>query len=286
MAFRRGGRRFVPRRRPVVRHRRHHVRRTRGRGARSTRNFSAFRSQGLPLELGVKFPFYYSANLYGPATGENRRVIVGNSLNPAPAVLQGIVGTPPSSTLWSAGDAIVPGYSEYAGFYGTSVVTFSKWNLEFINMNATNTYQLCVVVAPYETNVSSDPSPASLLAQIAAFDAMAFDDLASQPYARVQFLNVSGSGHERAKFSISRSTRQMIRCKNVMDRQALVSEPVTATNSGTQGLPFEGWFIYMRAYIGAGGSVMDYDINFLARGVVYTQLVARAPLPLFAFPSS
>lgn len=237
----------------------------------STTQRASFKSQGLPKELSVKFPYHFT--LGAALSALNRMVIMGNSLAPVPTALQGPVATPPSSTDIIAGDVLVPGHTEYTGFYGSSMVTCSSWRIQFIN-NGDVPSQFVVCTVPYQVQLDTVANPATLLNRIAELDAFSFDSLACQPYCKTYQLNEVSSGHESRIVKVTRSTRKMIGVKNIKDRIAIASEslPLIEGNS----LPQEGWFTYIRLAPDSGGLLTT------VHGTVYSHLTSRAPLALEA----
>lgn len=254
-------------------------RRKTGRLYKSTVQHSSFKSQGLPKELSVKAPFFAQAAFPIPESGNSptRVVLLGNSLNPLPASLQGVVGSSPSSTTTLTGDILVPGHTEYSGFYGTSLCTCSSWALRFTNASTTGLTTVVVCAVPYEGDLTTGAQPSELTARIAELDAISFDSVCAQPYAKVFNLNAQTSGHETRTFKFTRSTKKMIGVKDIKDRVALASESLPLIDG--QLLPSEGWFLYIRtntnAVFGQG-----YPIQLQIKGTVYTHLTSRAPLPL------
>lgn len=254
---------------------------------KSTRNHASFKSQGLPRELAVKFPFYSERPLVNTQSAVNRVVILGNSLDPTPAALQGPTSTPPSSQTVTLGDVLVPGHSEYTGFYGVSQVMGSAWTIQFTNLFGEGpesapvslANRVVALVCPYQLRPGTTPAnqPAFLLERIEELDSMRFEDLCAQPYAKVYNLNSPESGHETRIIKIYRRTKSLIGVKDMKDRLSVSSEtlPVAVGNV----LPSEGWFIYLRMAPLPGGLVQGV-VAMTIRGQVYAHLTSRAPLAL------
>lgn len=233
---------------------------------------SSFKSQGLPRELAVKFPFYTEGTVNGTTTAQTRLVILGNSLDPKPQALQGAIATPPSSAQITSGDFLVPGHEEYTAFYGTSLVTGSSWTLQFTNQDIDSATRIFVLVCPYQVGRIGSSGVGTLPARIAELDSLSDVDLAAQPYAKVYNLNQVSSGHETRTFQVYRRTASMIGIKDLKDRITIAAEDLPLTPGDE--LPAEGWFIYARA---AGGAE-SVPLNYTVRGMVYSHLTNRSPL--------
>lgn len=272
MAFRR---RFGrTRRRRAFRRRFARRRMVRSRMYRSTRVRSSFKAQGLPRELAVKFPYYSRGQLGGDGVFFNRFVILGNSLDPIPQVLQGPIGSPPSSNQIQVGDWLVPGHEEYSRFYGTSIVTGSGWKIQITNPFQARV-RVVALICPFQIGRIGVSAPGALIDRIAELDVMHFRDLCSQPYARVYELGESLSGQASKFFKVYRRTATMLGVKDLKDRITIAGEdlPLEAGDF----LPAEGWFIYMRSE----GVITD-AVNVVVRGTIYAHLTNRAPLGLDA----
>lgn len=275
MAFRSRRRFGRTRARRAFRRRRFARRRmVRSRMYRSTRVRSSFKAQGLPRELAVKFPFYSRGQLGGDGVFFNRFVILGNSLDPIPQVLQGPIGSPPSSDQIQVGDWLVPGHEEYSRFYGTSIVTGSGWKIQITNPFEARV-RVVVLVCPYQVGRLGGTDTGSLIERIGELDALHFRDLCSQPYARMYELGESLSGQASKFFKVYRRTATMIGVKDLKDRITIAGEDLPLV-AGDQ-LPVEGWFIYMRSE----GVITD-AVNVVVRGMIYAHLTNRAPLGLDA----
>lgn len=258
---------------------------------KSNRNTAMFRSVGLPRTLSVKFPWFQLRQIN--PQGQYRHVILGNSLDPMPQGLQGLVGTTPTATVGPV-DSLVPGIAQYSALYGASNVSFSKWTIriqnnlqrhETVGTDVVTTYGTCrvvVFVVPYATpGVYDNTGAPDLSDRIIQLDGLTFTDCCAQPYAKVFNLNGQNSGHETHTFKISRRTKSMIGVTNIRDRLGFSSQtlPINSTVAPPDPLPEEGWLIYMRQEVTSAfdaPSAMEYDI----KGTIYSTLSIRDMVPL------
>jgi len=292
MAYSRYRRRRIPRRRYTRRYPRK-VRRAR-RFTRSTRSRATFKSQGLPKELYVKFPYYWqpSGSYSVPISETLAGVIFGNTLCPTPSVTQPTTSSLPtaiSSYQVAPNDQIVPGLIQYAGFYTSSCTLGSSLRLEFVFNSITDSPTITVVLlaVPYFDYLD-------MVAQITTLQAMNFNDLCSQPYAKCRILNVPSSGHEKTIFKSYRSVKSMLKIRDI---KGMLNSSNSATHLGTSGswqdtayysgtyeaayvAPSMGFFWYYAVVTNSTTTGNAAQVFISAKMVVYSCLADRIPLPL------
>lgn len=254
---------------------------------KSTRARSSFKSIGLPQTLSVKFPWFQLRQINPQA--QYRHVILGNSVDPMPVGLQGLVSVSPLSAV-NINDSLLASLGQYSDLYGSTNVTFSSWKIrvqnnlqrtETVGTDVVVTYGTCRVVClvcPYQDpNYQDITLKNDLIRRVTELDAMSFTQCCAQPYAKVFNLNGQNSGHETYTFKISRRTKTMLGVSKIKDRIGFSGQDIPVTVGDPQ--PQEGWFIYMRqesteAWDPPGA--LEYDI----KGTVYCTLTNRAPIDL------
>lgn len=234
---------------------------------KSTKAKSNFKSVGLPKELTVKAPIHQIYNMApAPGGGAPRFVILGSSMNPLPAVLRGSVGTPVSAVTTTLGDYLYPVQTEYSQLYGTSQIMWSGWNIQFTNTDADTIISVVICVVPYVQTLDESVSP--LVTGINTLDAMNFDSVCSQPYAKTYQLGIAGASSSTRTLSIKRSTKSMLRVSNLRDVPAETSQKIPFVEDQNISAP-TGWFVYVRSN-GIG-------VTARIKGMAYIRLSERVP---------
>jgi len=265
-------------RRPAARRPRRYP--MRKRVAKSTRLYksttakSNFKSIGLPKELTVKHPYYSEVS---PSASTYRFIILGNSLDPVPINLAN-VGSAPTSYLVNANDRLVPGLEEYSGLYSTAQTMASSWNLQFVNNYTPDvdtqltSARVVMCVIPYYS-VTGAPLPITLETRIAELDAMQFDDVCLQPYAKtVQVPYANGMNSKFLK--VKRSTKTMLRVTNLRDSPEATSQTVPLTDADIAPAT-TGWAVYVRMIAAAETAAAP---TVTVKGTLITRYTNRRPL--------
>nr|WAE42935.1 MAG: capsid protein [Cressdnaviricota sp.] len=264
------------RRRPT-RGRRHH--------ARSNKNTSTLRSQGLPKELFVKFPWYqeFDTGEISPSTSINY-VFNGNSLIP-------YSGNAVSATV---GNYIVPALQQYSSFYSESTVTSSSLKLQVIRTDS-EAIPLTVTLnaIPYSTDnnqgsVDSGENTGFVRA-LNTYTAFDVNSKAAQPYCQVKRLNVDTSGHETCYMKRFGKVKKFLGISSIRDNHTMLSLPITnyienPEDSSNSVIPQSGFFYILT--ISNTDPTNSASCSIQARMSIYTQLSTRSPLPLTQYPAS
>lgn len=286
-------RRRVPRRRYTRRYPRK-IRRTR-RLARSTRSRATFKSQGLPKELYVRFPYYWQpSNSYVIAASETlRSIILGNSVCPTPFQLQPSTSSLGLDPTVDTGDQVVPGLIQYSGLYTSSCILGSSLRLELVFNALSSSPTITVVLLPVPYFDYND-----FQGQLTALQSMTINSLCSQPYAKSRILNIPSSGHEKTVFKSYRSVKSMLKIRDVkglLNNTTSTTTGYTNTNSGSwQDISFYaiggdstanphtplGFFWYYAAVSNSTTTGAAAQLFVSAKMVIYSCLADRVPLPL------
>nr|WAE42370.1 MAG: capsid protein [Cressdnaviricota sp.] len=272
-------RKYAGRKRPRFTRRRPTTRRHRN--VRSNKNTSTIRSQGLPKELFVKFPWYQEFDTGAiPVSSTVSYVFNGNSLMPYTA----------NSPTGTTGQYVVPALQQYSSFYDESTVTGSSLKLQVIRTDsAAIPLTVTLNAIPFsQLRVTSDSSVTPIDGFTEALNTyLAFDvnSKAAQPYCQVKRLNVDTSGHETCYMKRFGKVKKFLGISSIRDNHTQVSLPIenyiNPIVQDTRLIPLSGFFYILN--ITNTDPTNEASCSIQARMSIYCQLSTRRPLGMFQY---
>lgn len=248
-------------------------RRTRGRFSRkrfakySTAQKTVVRPPINARETYVKLPWQDTDNLtLVAAANSSRLAFLGNSLVGAPQDYTNIA--PVAPTEWAAGVA------EYATFYNKYRVLGASIRIQVVMHSGTD-ITAGVVLIPVAHGGAEAGVPTNAVAErLAELDAMTYDQLCVQPYAKSRIIGVANSGNSTVILKMFRKTKYMISAKDIRDvEETLARLPNPDGSGGTVILSSRSaWFYYFRLFNLSAGN-LTYDLQ--ARMKYYANLSGR-----------
>lgn len=251
---------------------RKYTRKSRGRFAK--KRFSKYKSNGQSTKVSapvnaretyVKLPWINTfASTSLTAATSSSRAFLGNSLIPFPASYAGSI---------TSGDEWVSGVSEYASFYNQYRVLGSSIKLQILcQTQAGVTFGVCLV--PITAGGPETGVTGSIANRITELDALSYDELCMQPYAKCRLIGIGSGGNANVFLKMFRKTKMMLACKDLRDNEnTLLRLPDPTGSFGSINTNARDSFFYYVRVFNVAGATGSFDMQVKMK--YYTNLSGR-----------